>query len=81
MAIQTLTLSVLIASPGDTAPDRDVVEDAIRSWNSDHTMRRKIHLLPLRWELGVLTRRVVDAADWGLASECGVAAVVVVGVE
>ncbi|MFE9836364.1 hypothetical protein ACFYP4_14710 [Streptomyces sp. NPDC005551] len=54
MAIQTLTLSVLIASPGDTAPDRDVVEDAIRSWNSDHTMRRKIHLLPLRWELGAV---------------------------
>ncbi|UFQ17097.1 MULTISPECIES: hypothetical protein [Streptomyces] len=54
MAIQTLTLSVLIASPGDTASDRDVVEDAIRSWNSDHTMRRKIHLLPLRWELGAV---------------------------
>ncbi|MGA5322228.1 hypothetical protein ACPCIU_17545 [Streptomyces seoulensis] len=54
MAIQTLTLSVLIASPGDTAPDRDVVEDSIRSWNSDHTMRRKVHLLPLRWELGAV---------------------------
>jgi hypothetical protein len=54
MPIQTLTLSVLIASPGDTAADRDVVEDAIRSWNSDHTLRRKIHLLPLRWELGAV---------------------------
>lgn len=54
MPIQTLTLSVLIASPGDTAADRDVVEDAIRSWNSDHTMRRKVHLLPLRWELGAV---------------------------
>lgn len=54
MPIQTITLSVLIASPGDTAPDRDVVEDAIRSWNSDHTLRRKIHLLPLRWELGAV---------------------------
>src|SRR4051794_21876616 len=54
MPIQTLTLSVLIASPGDTAADRDAVEDAIRSWNSDHTMRRKVHLLRLRWELGAV---------------------------
>ncbi|MFC9950386.1 hypothetical protein ACFVIN_07575 [Streptomyces prasinus] len=54
MPIQTLTLSVLIASPGDTATDRNVAEDAIRSWNSVHTMRRKIHLPPLRWELGVV---------------------------
>ncbi|GAP46050.1 hypothetical protein [Streptomyces azureus] len=54
MPIQTVTLSVLIASPGDTAADRDVVEDAVRSWNSDHTMRRKVHLLPLRWELGAV---------------------------
>ncbi|MGW9328431.1 hypothetical protein ACWHAQ_31815, partial [Streptomyces koyangensis] len=32
-------------------------------------------------DLAVLTRSVVDAADRRLASECGVAAVVVVGVE
>ncbi|MEU6609968.1 hypothetical protein ABZ922_33795 [Streptomyces shenzhenensis] len=75
MPIQTLTLSVLIASPGDAAADRDVVEDAIRSWNSDHTMRRKIHLLPLRWELGavplvgqmdaqeVINEQLADEAD------------------
>jgi hypothetical protein len=52
MALQTITLSVLIASPSDTASERNAVEDVIRSWNSDHTLRRKIHLLPLRWELG-----------------------------
>ncbi|MFH9984640.1 hypothetical protein [Streptomyces luteogriseus] len=51
MALQTITLSVLIASPGDTASERDLVEDVIRSWNSDHTLRRKVHMLPLRWEL------------------------------
>ncbi|WP_164873023.1 hypothetical protein [Streptomyces resistomycificus] len=54
MALQTITLSVLIASPGDTASERNAVEDVIRSWNSDHTLRRKIHLLPLRWELGAV---------------------------
>ncbi|MFD5065854.1 hypothetical protein ACFWNO_47220, partial [Streptomyces sp. NPDC058394] len=54
MALQTITLSVLIASPGDTPVERDVVENVIRSWNSDHTLQRKIHLLPLRWELGAV---------------------------
>lgn len=75
MAFQTLTLSVLIASPGDTSADRDIVENAIRSFNSDHTLQRKIHLLPLRWELGavpligqrdgqeVINEQLVDMAD------------------
>lgn len=54
MALQTITLSVLIASPGDTADERNTVEDVIRSWNSDHTLQRKIHILPLRWELGAV---------------------------
>lgn len=47
-------MSVLIASPGDTAAERNAVEDVIRSWNRDHTLQRKIHLLPLRWELGTV---------------------------
>ncbi|MGW3401271.1 hypothetical protein [Streptomyces zhihengii] len=51
MPLQTTTLTVLIASPGDTALERDAVEDVIRSWNSDHTLEQKVHLLALRWEL------------------------------
>ncbi len=51
MPFQTTTIPVLIASPGDTKAERAVVEDAILSWNSDHTLRSKVHLLPLRWEL------------------------------
>lgn len=54
MALRTITLSALIASPGDTPDERDTVENVIRSWNSDHTLQRKIHLLPLRWELGAV---------------------------
>ncbi|MFD6203689.1 hypothetical protein ACWCQF_10815 [Streptomyces rubiginosohelvolus] len=75
MALRTITLSVLIASPGDTATERDTVEDVIRSWNSDHTLQRRVHLLPLRWELGavpivgqkdaqeVINEQFADAAD------------------
>ncbi|MFJ8539201.1 hypothetical protein [Streptomyces sp. NPDC093591] len=75
MALRTITLSVLIASPGDTATERDTVEDVIRSWNSDHTLQRRVHLLPLRWEMGgvplvgqqdaqeVINEQFADAAD------------------
>lgn len=35
----------------------------------------------LAWVLGVLPREVEDAAGWRVASECGVRAVVIVGVE
>ncbi|MGW1674479.1 hypothetical protein [Streptomyces sp. NPDC002324] len=75
MALRTITLSVLIASPGDTAAERDTVEDVVRSWNSDHTLQRRVHLLPLRWEMGavplvgqqdaqeVINEQFADAAD------------------
>ncbi|MFE2815799.1 hypothetical protein ACFXGG_36010, partial [Streptomyces nigra] len=52
----------------------------------EHDHHAQIHC-ELRYEcdpaldaLGVLTRRVVDAGDGWVAAECGVAAVVVVGV-
>ncbi|MGA5032127.1 hypothetical protein ACWDTQ_32845 [Streptomyces cellulosae] len=51
MPLQTTTVAVLIASPGDTRAERVAVEEAILNWNSDHTLRSKVHLLPLRWEL------------------------------
>ncbi|MFH0245988.1 hypothetical protein ACGRHY_27045 [Streptomyces sp. HK10] len=61
MTFQAQVLSVLIASPGDTASERDVVEATIRSWNSDYGPDRKVVLLPLRWELDATAR--VGAGD------------------
>lgn len=61
MTFQAQVLSVLIASPGDTTSERDVVEAAIRSWNSDYGPDRKVVLLPLRWELDATAR--VGAGD------------------
>ncbi|WP_143052456.1 hypothetical protein [Streptomyces sp. cf386] len=75
MSLQTTTVAVLIASPGDTRAERTAVEEAILNWNSDHTLRSKVHLLPLRWELDatpllgrgsaqeVINRQFADSAD------------------
>jgi hypothetical protein len=67
-------LTVLIASPGDTANARDTVERTITSWNRDRAARERTVLVPLRWEtdavpeLGndaqsVINRQLVDECD------------------
>jgi hypothetical protein len=67
-------LRVLIASPGDTAQARDVVEATVQSWNRDRARSSKVVLLPLRWEFdavpelgadaqSVINRQLVDDAD------------------
>lgn len=65
---------MLIASPGDTTDARNVVEQAILSWNRDRSRRERVVLVPLRWEtdavpeLGgdgqqVINRQLVDESD------------------
>ena len=43
-------LRILIASPSDVIPERDVVTKAIHEWNAVHSERSKIILQPVRWE-------------------------------
>jgi hypothetical protein len=74
MAFEARVLSVLIASPSDTREARDVVEQAILSWNRDRTKTTKVNLLPQRWEVdavpemggdpqSIVNRQLVDDAD------------------
>jgi hypothetical protein len=67
-------LTVLIASPGDTADARDVVEQTILSWNRDRSHTERVVLLPIRWETdavpemgadgqSIINRQLVDRAD------------------
>lgn len=71
-------LKVLIASPGDTAPERDAVERALHGWNSSRAEREQIMLAPWRWEthavpeLGgsaqsIINSQAVDSCDVVLA--------------
>jgi hypothetical protein len=41
---------VLIASPGDVLPERDVIERAIIDWDDEHARDRGVVFLPVRWE-------------------------------
>ena len=50
MARQTTTVDILIASPGDVAAERDIVEQCILQWNAVHSRTTGIVLMPTRWE-------------------------------
>ena len=78
MTFDAHVLKVLIASPGDTADERDAVERALHAWNGDRAEREQVILLPRRWEtnavprLGgsaqsVINEQLVDSADVVLA--------------
>lgn len=78
VAFEGRVLNVLIASPGDTAEARNVIERAIASWNSDRASRERTVLLSRRWETDavpemggdgqqVINRQLVDDADIVLA--------------
>lgn len=54
--ISATILNVLVASPGDTADDREVAEDVIREWNSDHAHDLRVILMPQMWETDTYAR-------------------------
>ncbi|MFX0576261.1 hypothetical protein [Nocardia nepalensis] len=51
---------VLIASPGDVPDDRDMVESVVREWNATYSIRERIALLPLRWEVNAVSDLHLD---------------------
>jgi hypothetical protein len=73
MPRQSTSYDILIASPSDTAVERDVVSECIRDWNSVHALGG-IHCRDMRWELdsvpafgersqAILNKQLVDHAD------------------
>ncbi|OCI30289.1 hypothetical protein [Oerskovia enterophila] len=74
MTFAANVVSVLIASPSDTAAERDAVEQAIHQWNADRAERQGVVLMPLRWEVnavpvmsdtpqGAINKQLLDRAD------------------
>jgi len=50
MSFNATVYRVMIASPGDVQPERDIVRDVVHEWNSVNAGRRCIVLLPVGWE-------------------------------
>lgn len=50
MGFAATVLTVMIASPSDTADARDAVQNALSSWNDANARTRGVILLPWRWE-------------------------------
>jgi hypothetical protein len=73
MPRQSISYEILIASPSDTARERDIVSECIRDWNSAHS-HDGIHCRDVRWELDAvpgfgeraqetINEQLVDRAD------------------
>ena len=65
---------VFIASPGDVVPERNAATEIISTWNTVHSDRDALVLLPLRWEThsapemgdrpqAIVNRQVLAGAD------------------
>jgi len=64
MAQETRTfLRVLIASPSDTAEERDIVEEAIHDINRQHGREEGFLLEPVRWEVDSYSAMGLDGQD------------------
>lgn len=50
MSYQAEIYNVMIASPSDVDNERRIVREIVYEWNTIHSIRRKIILLPIGWE-------------------------------
>lgn len=50
MAFRSLTIPIMIASPGDVELERDMVREVIAEWNSINSVSREIVLLAVGWD-------------------------------
>ena len=76
MVFTAHVVKVLIASPGDTADERNAVDGAIGDWNASRAEQARAILLPWRWERhaiprlgstaqGVINEQAVDSSRRG----------------
>jgi len=74
MPFQATVVRVLIASPSDIKEERNIIREAVHSWNSVNAETRQIVLLPVGWDresspqMGgtaqeIINRQIADPAD------------------
>lgn len=58
--------NVLIASPGDVKPEREIARSVIERWNAANSLTQRVVLLPIGWDtncwpvLGGRPQRIVN---------------------
>lgn len=74
MSYKADVLNVMIASPSDVANERNIIREVTYEWNTVHSLRNKIVLLPVGWESHVyptmgdkpqtiINKQIVDKCD------------------
>jgi hypothetical protein len=65
MTYDALAVNIVIASPGDVAAERNVIERVVHRWNSMFSKTHGVVLVPRRWEtaaaeMGAPPQRIID---------------------
>jgi hypothetical protein len=74
MSYHAKVFNVMIASPNDVMSERSIIREVIYEWNSVHSKRNNIVLLPIGWEShsspemgeapqAIINRQVLDKGD------------------
>ena len=74
MTYPSMAVRIFIASPSDVTEERDAIELALSRWNGTHGSRRKVSLVPVRYEehgvatygdepQAILNEQLVEKAD------------------
>jgi hypothetical protein len=50
MAYQAMTFRVVVATPGDVPEERRIIREVVLDWNSAHSEKERMVLLPIGWE-------------------------------
>lgn len=79
MPYQAMAFRVVIATPGDVPEERQLIRDAISDWNSAHSAKESVVLLPVAWETdtmpetgdraqSIINKQIIEPADLLIAA-------------
>ncbi len=75
MSFNLETFRVMVASPSDLVEEQQVAVEAIDEWNAQHTVSKRVVLLPVRWETHAAPRsgiRPQEAINVQLVRTCDI---------
>jgi len=74
MSYQAMVIQVMIASPGDVAKERRIINEVLQEWNYIHSFDKHIVLMPVGWEThsaplmgerpqAIINKQILESSD------------------
>src|ERR1700730_16386110 len=79
MAYQAMAFRVVVASPTDVPEERRIIREVVLDWNSAHSEKERVVLLPIGWETdtmpetgerpqSIINKQMIQSADFLIAA-------------